>query len=298
MAGAIALAGVLPEAGGETAPQKRACSDVLQGGGDLQRFVDRLHKGQTGCLAGGVHEGGVTLRKKRITLRSRPGQRATIRGGQVRIAATARRAKLTRLNLTTHQLSPLIYASKAVLSYSSITNENTASCVHIHRYPGARVPKGIRIEHNRIHDCGRKPATNYDHGIYIAKARNTMIRKNLIYDNADRGIQLYPNARGTKVFGNVIDRNGEGILFGGGTQRSVVARNIISNSNVRHNVESADSNSRNNMVRDNCLWSNRNGYYSGKPKRSGIMQGTPGFKVRNNKIRRPKHGDGYKRSRC
>ena len=42
-----------------------------------------------------------------------------------------------------------------------------------------------------------------------------MIRDNWIYDNADRGVQLYPDADGTVVTGNVIDGNGEGVIFGG-----------------------------------------------------------------------------------
>ena len=71
------------------------------------------------------------------------------------------------------------------------------------------------IEHNRIHDCGVLPATNLDHGIYVAEADHTVIRRNLIYDNADRGVQLYPDADGTVVTGNVIDGNGEGVIFGG-----------------------------------------------------------------------------------
>ena len=50
------------------------------------------------------------------------------------------------------------------------------------------------IEHNRIHDCGELPATNFDHGVYVAEARDTVIRDNWIYSNADRGVQLYPDA--------------------------------------------------------------------------------------------------------
>jgi len=37
------------------------------------------------------------------------------------------------------------------------------------------------IQGNRIHDCGREPATNLEHGIYVAVADNTRIVNNVIY---------------------------------------------------------------------------------------------------------------------
>ncbi len=46
-------------------------------------------------------------------------------------------------------------------------------------------------------------------------ATDTTIEWNLIYANADRGIQLYPNAEYTTIDHNIIDDNGEGILFAG-----------------------------------------------------------------------------------
>ena len=72
-------------------------------------------------------------------------------------------------------------------------------------------------------------------------ARGTRIVGNWIYENADHGIQLYPDARGTYVAGNVIDGNGEGIIFGGlrgsAARDNLVQGNVISNSRLRNNVE-------------------------------------------------------------
>ena len=82
------------------------------------------------------------------------------------------------------------------------------------------------IERNRIHDCGALPSTNKDHGIYVSEARGTVIRDNWIYDNADRGVQLYPDADGTPITGNVIDSNGEGIVFAG-TGAEVSSNNLV-----------------------------------------------------------------------
>ena len=147
-----------------------------------------------------------------------PGQRATV-VGQLKINPPATQVQVRDLNLNGRNLhdalGPLIYADGALLRNDNITNHHTAICVHVTQYPGSAIPRGVVIEHNRIHDCGVLPATNLDHGIYVAEADHTMIRRNLIYDNADRGVQLYPDADGSVVTGNVIDGNGEGVIFGG-----------------------------------------------------------------------------------
>ena len=61
------------------------------------------------------------------------------------------------------------------------------------------------IKGNRIHRCGQMPRINREHGIYASRPRGAKITDNLIYDNADRGIQLYPNPKGTLVEGNVVE---------------------------------------------------------------------------------------------
>src|SRR5207245_8215668 len=89
------------------------------------------------------------------------------------------------------------------------------------------------IQRNRIHDCGRIPSSNHDHGIYLAYSDNTKVLDNVIFDNADRGVQLYPDAQGTLIKGNVIDGNGEGVIFSGAggsaSNDNVVEHNVITN---------------------------------------------------------------------
>ena len=93
-----------------------------------------------------------------------------------------------------------------------------------------------------IHDCGRLPATNLEHGIYVADSVGAVISSNYIYDNADRGVQIYPHAVETLVVGNVIDDNGEGILIGGAgadpSIGSLIEHNLITGSRRGANVES------------------------------------------------------------
>ena len=57
------------------------------------------------------------------------------------------------------------------------------------------------------------PANNHEHGIYVEASDGAQIVDNWIYDNADRGVQLFPDAQGTYVARNVIDRNGQGVIF-------------------------------------------------------------------------------------
>ena len=101
-----------------------------------------------------------------------------------------------------------------VIQGNDITNgHTTGSCVHPTSFNGL-VAERVVIVGNRIHDCGRLPATNLDHGIYSTPPAG-LIESNVIYDNADQGIVLWPAARGTVVKNNTIDGNGEGILFAG-----------------------------------------------------------------------------------
>jgi hypothetical protein len=55
--------------------------------------------------------------------------------------------------------------------------------------------RGDSLFCDRMHDCGRLPPTNHDHGVYVEGAVDTVISDSLIYDNANRGIQLFPNAQ-------------------------------------------------------------------------------------------------------
>ena len=116
------------------------------------------------------------------------------------------------------------------------------------------------IENNNIHNCGKLPAQNGDHGIYIDDATGTIVRGNWIHNNADRGVQIYPNGDNSLITGNIIDSNGEGVIFAGAggqtSDNNVVEHNIITNSQVRQNVESYWGSGPvgvGNVARNNCI---------------------------------------------
>ncbi len=264
----------------------------------VDELLDRLEPAEIGCLRSGTYVADqFKVSTPGVKLTSYPGERATLRG-RLRFNAGADGAVVENLLLDGRNpddlLGPLIYADRVVLRGNEITNDNTAICVHIDDYPGESAPRGVLIENNEIHHCGELPATNHQHGIYVAKARETVIRGNLIYANADRGIQFYPDADDSLVTGNVIDGNGQGVIFGGGSSsssdRNVVEGNVISNSTIRYNVEShwQGPTGSGNVARRNCVWSTSS-KYSGSPEGSGIKPSMSGASASDNVIAEPSY---------
>ena len=226
------------------------------------RLSKLLHPGQTGCLRGGIYRQTETLVKRRaITIRSSPGERATWRGRVVLLGARERLVDLSldgsygprcRARNCGTLPSPTINAPDVVVADNDITSPGSGICVHPRAW-GRRMPNRFRIERNRIHDCGRRPATEHDHGIYVADGRGGLIRDNVVYGNADRGIQLYPDAHGTTVVNNTVDGNGSGIVFSERSANNVVRDNVFSNAVRRWNAESFNLSGRGNEFASNCM---------------------------------------------
>lgn len=241
-----------------------------------QRLADALRPGKVGCLAAGqTFVGDLTLRRPGrrsapITLTSAPGRAATLRG-RIWLSNSADDVTLRGLRLDGRNArglpSPTVNSDRARFVANDVTNHHTGICFSIGSVAHWGTAHDTQIVGNTIHDCGRLPATNHDHGIYVESARRTLISDNIISNNADRGIQLYPDAQSTVITRNIIDRNGEGIIFSGeGSHTSngnVVTRNIISNSRLRYNIEAYWGNpgliGRGNVVRDNCVWNGAHG---------------------------------------
>ena len=288
-----------PPAPPEGAAEVR-CDEVLVASDDAVQFVAGLRAGETGCLRGGVHEvdGVATIEAPEVVLTGYPGETATL-AGRLWIKREADGARVENLVLDGRNPdanpSPTVNADDVVLRGNDISNDHTAICVSVNEYAG-EPPSGVVIENNVIHDCGELPATNHHHGIYVANALGTVVRDNLIYGNADRGVQLYPNADGSSVTGNIIEGNGQGVIFGGGPSSSsddnLVADNVISNSTIRWNVQSHWQGpvGSGNVARDNCVWMTGTDY-SGSPPGSGIEPGIDGAQAFDNVVADPGFAD-------
>jgi hypothetical protein len=226
------------------------------------RLIALLKAGETGCLrAGSYHERETTVKRERVTVLSAPGERATWYG---RIVLRGRGDRLLDLNLdgstgprcddgTCGALpSPTINAADVVIARSDITSPDAGICVHPRSW-GSQRPDDFRIVDNRIHDCGRKPPTEHDHGVYVADGYNGVIWGNAIFDNADRGIQLYPDAKFTTVAHNTVDANGSGIVFSQRSAGNRVYDNVFTNAVVRWNAESYRLSGYGNRFERNCV---------------------------------------------
>jgi hypothetical protein len=188
--------------------------------------------------------------------------------GRIHIANSANHVVLWRLYLDGRNgpnlPSPTVNGNNVVFRENDVTNENTTICFLLGSKEYGRALRTV-IERNRIHNCGDLPPTNHHHGIYVEASVGARITSNWIYDNADRGVQLFPNALRTYVARNVIDGNGEGVVFSRNSARNTVEQNVISNPVVRYNVEDFELTGTGNVARRNCLWSGRH------PDRAGIQ---------------------------
>jgi parallel beta-helix repeat protein len=272
---ALLLAGLAGCGGSGDDPRERppaasACDQVATPGdaAAIASMMNRLDPGQTGCLRGGDYRGSLELTTRGtgsqpITLRSYPGETARVIG-DVWLKRESAYLVIRGLVLDGRndrgQPSPTVNGEHIEFVDNDVTNEHTGICFDL-GHPLYGTARDITIRDNRIHDCGRLPRTNHDHGIYVGLARDTRILGNRIYDNADVGVHMYPDARGTYVAGNVIDSNGEGVLFGGSADSAprdnLVEHNLIRNSRARYNVEShfepGGPVGEDNVVRRNCI---------------------------------------------
>ena len=262
----------------------------------VEHLASALAPGQTGCLAAGAtfvsnvslsHGGqpGAPI----VLTSADPANPATIKGRIVTFPGgdwiTFTQLRLDGVNAGALP-SPTVGSDHVTFSNVDVTNEHTAICFDLINSTTWGVARYTTIDSSRIHGCGELPSTNQDHGIYIS-GYYAMITNNYIYDNADRGVQLRGSQNGT-IQHNVIDRNGEGVIFGDQvTSNNDVSNNIVSNSNIRWNAESfwgSGPVGTGNSFHNNCVWaSNSESYYDSQ----GGVDGPDGFSTSANTIGNP-----------
>lgn len=263
-----------------------------------------------------------------ITLTTAPGDaRATLRL-RLQISTGSDYVTVSGLNLdgednTQKNPNPIVDGNFALITGNDITNHGTSADIN----PSTGVAYGNicvsvagdddTIQYNTIHDCGNKAdpdlvggSRNHHHGIYVTGGARAQIVGNWIYDNAARGIQFYPDADGNTVTGNTIDGNAEGIVFSGddkydsqgnviarwSSDNNLVARNVISNSELRYNVYGnwPDLVGTGNVARDNCVYPNPSLAGTKFEANGGIATDQydgQGFTAYNNKIANPSYVD-------
>lgn len=251
----------------------------------VKRLLAGTPRGGTACLAGGVYHENVDIRRggeaaAPLTLTSAPGTRATLKG-VLAIFHSASYVTISNLDLDGvggAVPSPTVNGDHVTLDGVDVTNEHTTICLVV---GGAADTYGVAsyttIRRSRIHDCGKLPPTHYDHGIYLVSSRHARIVDNYVYDNADWGIVLYPDAQDSLIAHNVVDGNGSGIILSGTDDMSangnVVTHNVVSNSTDSSSVGRSGNNygfnvtsywggsavGRDNVVVHNCFWNGVSG---------------------------------------
>jgi hypothetical protein len=236
------------------------------------RLVSALRPGDIGCLVGGVYD-DLTIRRggrpgARITVRSAPGTRATIRG-IVEVADSANHVTVSDVTIDgsgSDQQTVQVWGDVVTVRRAIVTNRGQGgSCIHLgsRDYGTAVAP---RIERSRLHDCGDD---EFDHGIYADSSRGAVIVRNYIYSNPGWGLHLYKDADNTRVADNVFDGEREsGILIAGDesdgrcltSDENVIRGNILTFS-AKHGVDEwwGCAPGKGNLAVGNCLWGNGSG---------------------------------------
>jgi nitrous oxidase accessory protein NosD len=256
----------------------------------VNRLADALAPGQTGCVRAGTYAEQVSIgtggnAQAPITIASHPGERARIVGRLV-VSEAANFVNLVGLDLdgTNDQRlpSPTVNGDDITFTGNDVTNNHTSICFVLgsNTYGRARRPV---IQSNRIHNCGELPATNHHHGIYVEASDDATIVDNWIHDNADRGVQLYPDSQRSYIARNVIDSNGQGVIFSRESAGNVVEHNIISNAMLRWNVEQHELTGTGNFARRNCVWAT-----AGRYSENGGVQPTADFVTFKNDVADPR----------
>jgi hypothetical protein len=266
--------------------------------------MNGLRPGETGCLEAGTYRESVIVVRggipgRPITLASAPGGRARLLGA-FWVDRGANYVVVRNLDLDGSAVpgvpSPEVNAGHTTFYEVDVTNHHTGICFVL---GGAAETYGMAtnttIARSRIHDCGELPQTHFDHGIYVAHSRNATIVDDVIYDNADWGVHLYPDAEGTRVEYNVIDGNGGGVIFAGtgdsASSRNYFEHNIVSNATDGTERFRAGNNygflvtsfwggrvGVDNVVEDNCLWHGAAGI---------VNDAAGGFTAGNNRVADP-----------
>lgn len=260
-----------------------------------QKLQDSLAPGEVGCLqAGATFEGRLRANRrgtpgKPLTMTTGPGAgRATLLG-ELYVPDGASDIVYSNLVIngrTSFRVNPSVNGDRITFSNNEVTDENHGICFHLGK-PGEGRAEDIVIDGNRIHNCGRLPLTGFDHGIYLNTTDRVRITNNYIYDNADYGVHMYPDAQNTYVANNVIDGNGRGLTFSGegGTALSnnVVTNNILSNSKDTTNIESywGGPTGSGNRADGNCVWNGARGNVASQN----------GFSVLNSVVADPLYAD-------
>jgi parallel beta helix pectate lyase-like protein len=267
-----------------------------------QRLANSLRPGQTGCLRAGTYDdevpGGYVLkffeggkRSKPLTIRSFPGERATLKG-VVYFPKDSPRVRLSNVNingrapwLDDETVTVQMMAAHVTFSGNRVTNHGLKSCMIMGSNSGWGRAVDAYVHNNVFSDCGNPAHGMLDHGIYVENALRSKISDNVFYNAPGYAIHLYPNAQQTDVEHNVMADNGGGVIFGGDDDQAssgnLVRRNVITGSHGDYGIAAywGGPVGRGNVARANCVFGNAGGQIEPSEgfRAVGNLVSAPGF---------------------
>jgi Right handed beta helix region len=242
----------------------------------VQRLARAMGGGGTGCARRGTYHGRV-----RITRGGEPGRPLVLRGEGAVLAGSlwidgADHVEVRGMVIDGSHSSEIplqVMGDDVLIEGNALTTEGRQrSCALLGSNQGYGAARRTTIRGNRFDRCGDPAHGNKDHALYVENARDGEIVRNVVTGAAAYAVQLYPNAQGMRVAGNVMRDNGGGVIIAGDERLSsggnVIERNVITGSMRFRGVESywAGPVGTGNVVRDNCLW-------GGVPEALGVANG-------------------------
>jgi hypothetical protein len=238
-----------------------------------QRLADSLRPGETGCLRAGTYSTGrgFVLRFNRggrpgapVVVRSYPGERATL-AGPVYVPQGSDNVTIADLDVSDttsygreHNLTMHLMASGIRLQGTRITNGGRKTCVLLGHRDYGRAVRTV-ITGNRFEHCGSTAHGMLDHAVYVSRSVGVQIVDNTFTDTAGYAVHLYPDAQRTLVRGNLMDRNGGGVIFAGeggkASSDNLVEGNVITGNRREPAIRSywGGRVGTGNVARDNCV---------------------------------------------
>jgi hypothetical protein len=221
--------------------------------GSVQALDSALTPGQTGCLLGGTY-GSVSSTHRLttngaaaepVTITSAPGQQAKV------VGLVELEGSYTTLSGLSIDGSNNLYDSRrsgtncAYPVSNGLEIDGTGDVFEdndFYQSVASLRGNGIGIgwnhpadnaviRDNRIHDLGQCQA--FDQMIYLAHGTGVQIYDNWMWnDRHGWGVQVYPSASDARIYDNIIDGAGSGIVLGGSSQvaNNTIDHNIIMNS--------------------------------------------------------------------
>ena len=267
-----------------------------------QKLATTLSAGQTGCIGSGDYAGtsgtggseySLNLSAggaagNPITIRSIPGQRATLKGKvEIRVGANNITLADLKVNDTRGQWQMMsIDGNNVTVEDSDISNGNALySCMQIGRGGNSAPTVGTIIRRNRFHHCGSLASGNHDHAIYSQHANGPKVYNNLFYTTSAYALHMYPNSDYGWWAHNVIDGGPDwasgtdtfrgGIVFGGErttsgdrlSQGNTVEFNVVNHTRDKDGISSSWGTATpppasSNLAASNCSWDWESGYRS------------------------------------